>query len=247
MLSGVVLTKNEGKNIEECLKAFSFCDEILVIDDFSTDKTVELGKKAGARVFKRHLDNDFAAQRNFALEKTKGDWVLFVDADERVDKKLASEIEKAIKAPHINGFYLKRRDFLWGRELRFGESGKMKLLRLGRKGAGLWQRKIHETWQIEGEKGILETPLQHYPHQTITEFLKEINFYSTLHSQEKVREGEKATLFKVIFFPLGKFIKNYFVNLGFLDGMPGLIVALMMSLHSFLSWSKEMNLEGGVS
>ncbi|MAG59677.1 hypothetical protein CMO96_02715 [Candidatus Woesebacteria bacterium] len=238
MLSAIVLTKNEEKNIGKCLESLNWCDEVLVIDDYSTDTTANIAKKYGARVFKRSLNDDFAKQRNFGLKKVKGEWVLFVDADERISGDLASEIKEKIVQTNEVGFYIRRRDFLWGRELKHGEVGKAEFIRFGKKNAGSWKRKVHEFWEIHGEVGKLDTPLRHYPHQTIREFVEHIEYFSTLHAQERRREGEKASFLKVIVWPLAKFFRNWIVKLGFLDGTQGFLVAILMSFHSFLSWSK---------
>jgi len=238
MLTGIVLTKNEEKNVRACFESLPFCDEVIVIDDFSQDQTVKIAKKLGAKVFKRKLAGNFAAQRNFSLTKAKRGWVLFVDADERVTPELRDQIKDAIKSKGIAGFYLRRQDVLFGKKLEFGETARVRLIRLARTGAGQWKRRVHETWQIKGRVEELTAPLLHYPHQAMTEFLKAVNFYSTLHAWSLFEERKRTGTFQIIFYPLGKFLQNYVFRLGFLDGMPGLIVALMMSLHSFLSRSK---------
>lgn len=240
MVTAVVLTRNEEKNIAKCLATLRFCNEVIVVDDYSIDKTVEVARRYGARVFQRHLKDDFAAQRNFGLGKSKKDWVLFVDADERVSTSLRDEVKQLISNPvnQYSGFYIKRRDFVWGRELRHGESGTLKLLRLAKKNAGLWKRAVHESWEIKGEKGTLQNPLMHYPHQTLREFLSDVDRYSSLHARVLYEEGVKSNLVKIIIWPVGKFKYNWIFKLGFLDGTQGFVVAAMMSLHSFLAWSK---------
>lgn len=232
MISAVILTKNEEKNLQKCLEGLSFCDEVVVIDDNSTDKTALIAKKYGARVIHRALQ-DFSSQRNFGLEEAKGEWVLFVDADERVSKKLREEIQTAV-IENKNGFYVKRTDFMWGRELGHGEVGNIQLLRLAKKGKGKWEGKAHEVWQIKGEIGILSSPLYHYPHPTISEFITEINHYSSLRAEELKEEGTRASFITIIVYPKAKFFMTYIVKLGFLDGVSGLVLATMMSLHSFL-------------
>lgn len=238
MISAVVLAKNEAQNIEECIRSLQWCGEILVIDDYSTDKTAEIAKKLGARVLKRRLENNFAAQRNFGLMKTRGEWVLFVDADERVSKDLAAEIQDAAKTQDFSGFFLKRQDIFLGRKLNHGETAGIRLLRFGRKGAGKWRRPVHEYWDIKGKVGTLKNPLLHYPHPTLASFLTKINTYSTLHAMVHYREGKKSSLLKIIFYPFAKFIKNWLLQAGFLDGTAGFVHAAYMSFHSFLAWSK---------
>lgn len=238
MISAVVLTKNEKENIKECLLSLRWSDEVIVIDDYSTDGTKEIARKLGAKVFQRQLDNDFAAQRNFGLKKAKGDWILFIDADERVSPQLAQEIKKKIKKTDRNGFYLKRKDYFGNRWLKHGETARVKLLRLAKKNSGQWKRPVHEVWQVKGKIGELRNPILHYPRPTISQFLKQINFYSSLHARALHQEGVKPNFCRIIVNPIGKFFQNYCWRLGWLDGAPGLIVALMMSLHSFLAQAK---------
>lgn len=240
MISAVVLTKNEEKNIKACLETLSWCDEILVIDDNSEDKTIEIVKKTGAKVFIRLLNNNFAAQRNFGLEKAKGDWVLFIDADERVSSALWYEIMATINTPFDNysGFYLKRRDVMWGKELRHGETGNIKLLRLARKDAGKWQGRVHEVWKIKGKTATLNNPLSHFPHQSVAEFLREINHYTDIRANELFEKKIAVYWWEILLYPKAKFLFNYIFRGGFLDGLQGLVFALMMSFHSFLVRSK---------
>ncbi len=239
MISAVVLAGNEAKNLAACLASLDWCDEIIVIDDFSTDRTVAIARENGALVFQHHLKNDFAGQRNFGLQKARGDWILFIDADERVSSALAAEIlNSQFSILNYDGFNLKRRDFWGGHWLEHGETGRIELLRLARQGAGLWQRPVHEFWDIKGAVGELKNPLLHYPHQGLTDFLIHVNFYSDLHADTFYRQGVRPADIRIIVNPLGKFIVNWIFKLGFLDGTPGLIVALVMSFHSFLAWGK---------
>lgn len=239
-LSVVIITKNEEENIEKCIKSVKFADEIIVIDDFSEDKTVSIASKLGAKVWKHALSDDFASQRNFGMEKAGGAWILFLDADERVSVELADEIKEKITSQniHAEGFYIRRLDFIWGEYLKYGEIGNIKLLRLVRKNVGKWHRRVHEEFTSLGRTKTLKNPLLHYPHPTIREFVEDINRFSSLHAQELTREGKKSNIFKIIFMPIGSIFVNYVLRLGFLDGTRGLVLALMMSLHSFLGWSK---------
>ena len=254
MLSAVVLTKNEEKHVVDCLESISFCDEIIVVDDYSEDRTVDIVEgieNKNIKVYKRKLANDFSAQRNFGLSKAKGDWVLFVDVDERVTTSLREEISEACLLLSQNvaqsisnpvnqyvGFYIKRRDFMWGRLLRYGEAGNIKLLRLAKRNTGTWMGKVHEVWKIQGSVGELTNALVHYPHPTITDFLSEINKYTTVRADELYEKGIRAHWWSVIVYPKAKFFTNYILKLGFLDGIPGLLVAILMSFHSFLVRSK---------
>jgi glycosyltransferase involved in cell wall biosynthesis len=236
MVSVVILTKNEEKSIQRCLLSVSWADEKIVIDDFSEDKTVEIAKSMGAIVFKHPLENNFARQRNFGLEKATGDWILFLDADERISHSLQYEITTEINDSlnTTRGYYMKRMDTVWGKSLKHGEVGAVSLLRLGRKDAGIWKGKVHEVWKVKGNTESLKHPLYHYPHQSIQDFLREVNYYSTLRAEELSRKKKRVRAISVIAYPLGKFLFNYFIRLGILDGVPGFVIASMMSFHSFL-------------
>lgn len=257
-ICAVVLTKNEEKNIIDCIESLSFCDEIIVVDDNSEDRTIEVIeslKNDRIKVYKHALNDDFSKQRNYGLLMAKGDWVLYIDADERISKNLGSEILNLISSQNLleqkmRGFYVRRVDIMWGRELKYGETDNIKLLRLGKKGSGKWEGRVHEEWKIKGSVGELKNPILHYPHQTITDFLSEINFYTDLRAKELYERNIKVHWPSIISYPVGKFFFNYFLKKGFLDGTAGLIVIILMSFHSFLVrgklwllWKKD-NREG---
>lgn len=237
MISAIILTRNSGDHINHTLESLLWCDELLVIDDYSSDKTREIAGSFKATVFVRHLNNDFAAQRNFALSKAKGDWILFVDSDEVVSGELASEIKKSISID-CAGFYIKRSDWMFGKQLMFGETGRTKLLRLARKGTGIWTRTVHEVWNVQGIVGTLEHPLYHYPHPNVAQFVSEINLYSTLNARYLYAQGIKVPWWHILAYPAAKFFIDYFWFMGFRDGTAGAVVALMMSMHSFLTRAK---------
>lgn len=233
MISAIVLTHNEEAILLRCLKSLSWCDEVIIIDDNSTDGIVGIAKKLGAKVFAHSLNDDFAAQRNVGLEKAKGEWVLFVDSDEVVTPQLASEIKQAVRTVH-KGFYIKRKDWLFGRWLTHGETGNVQLLRLARKDAGSWVQPVHEYWKIQGNTGELVHPLLHYPHQNVAQFLDEINRYSTIYARYLHAQRASEPMWQIVAKPLAKFFINYIWRLGFMDGTAGMVIALMMSFHSFL-------------
>lgn len=204
MLSTVTLTNKRG------------FDEIEIIEKNKTAR------------FSRRLKGDFASQRNFALSKAKGDWVLFIDSDEKLSPELIS-VPQGFAA-----FYLKRLDHFFGKILHHGETGNIKLLRLARKNFGHWGGRVHEVWIGQGRVGTLKNVLIHNPHPTIFKFLQKINFYTTI----RVIELTKFSCLELL-KPPAKFIANYFFKLGFLDGMAGFVMAYMMSLHSLIVRVKQ--------
>jgi len=242
LITAIILVKNEEKSIEKCIKSLSFCDEILIIDDNSEDATIDIINRLGnkkIRVIPHELEGNFSQVRNFALQKARNEWVLFLDGDEIISDALAYEISNAVQSPDQNlknfdGFYLRRVDYLWGEKLEHGETGKIKILRLAKKATGKWEGITHEEWKVKGNIRTLNNPIIHYPHPTVAGFLREINFYTALRAKELYTKKVNTNALSVILYPSGKFILNYFFKKGFLDGIPGLMHALFMSFHSFL-------------
>ena len=244
MISAIVLTRNEEENITHCLQSLSFCDEILVVDDHSTDNTFELAEKTGAKVLKRKLQSDFAAQRNYAAKQAKGDWLIYLDADEILSPQLKKEIQEVMSLSK-NGqpvaYYLKRRDFFWNHEMLYGETMKVRrdgLIRFMRKDAGEWRGNVHEEFHTTHKTGQLHGFIDHYPHQTITSFLQEINSYSSLRADELASQGHKASFLETFGNPFFKFWYTYIILLGFADGPAGFVYSFFMSFHSFLVRAK---------
>lgn len=244
MISCVILTKNAEADIIDCVESVLWCDEVIIIDDESEDRTVDLIKslrKEKITVYKRRLDGDFSEQRNFGLSKAKNDWVLFIDADERLSASLQFEILNVLNNPALYNFYafrFKRLDHIWGKDIHYGEAGKIKLVRLAKRDAGTWRGKVHEEWKVKGKVGELNNPIQHFPHKDVKEFLSDINFYTTLRAQELFEKRKKSKVISIVFYPSIKFVLNYFVKQGFRDGVAGLVLAMIMSFHSFLVRSK---------
>lgn len=240
MITTIILTKDEEKNIVDCIESTMFSSEIIVIDDNSNDRTQEIVKNFSKthpkiKLFLRELGTDFSAQRQFGIDKSKNDWILFLDADERITPDLATEIkENVTESTTQGGFLIQRKDFMWGKMLAHGETGRIKLLRLFNKKNGKLIGKVHERWESSKEVGYLQNPILHYPHPIVSEFLKEINFYTDIRAVELHKNGKRAGFLSVIVYPKAKFFKNYFLKAGILDGMPGLVHALLMSFHSFL-------------
>lgn len=237
-ISAVILTHNSASTLKQALDSVMFCDEVIIIDDASTDATVAIAQKLGVTVYHRSLNQDFAAQRNFGISKATHTWVLFVDDDEIVPKDLQVEIHNAVNRIDAHGFFLRREDVLWGHVLRYGETANVRLLRLAQKNKGTWKRSVHEVWDVPGVVGTLTHALRHTPHPTVADFLADVNDYSTINAAYFFDTGVRTNVWQIIGFPLAKFFQNYIWRRGFMDGMPGIIVSLMMSFHSFLTRSK---------
>ncbi len=250
-ISSVILTRNEEKNINRCLDSVKkWCDEIIVIDDNSKDETVNIARSRGVKVFERKLDNDFASQRNFGLQKAKGEWALFLDADEVVSPSLARDIVRRVKQTDCDGFFIPRREVFANKVLHCADKpacdwslGPIKLLRLAKKGGGKWHGKVHEKWKIKGKISKLKKPLYHYSFSDITTALRKINFYTSIQAKQWLKEKKTVVWYQIIIYPLGKLLKNFIWHQGFLDGTSGFIFCLLMSLHSFLARAKLWHLQ----
>jgi len=241
-ITAIILAKNEEKLIGQCIKSIDFCDEIIIIDDFSTDKTKSIAENAGAKVFQHKLNDNFSQQRNFGIEKANSDWVIFIDTDEILNEDLKEEIKNIVSRDgDLSSYRLRRRDYFWNHEMRFGEIIEARnngIIRFIRKGKNRWFGNVHEKYIADNRIGRLNGFINHYPHQTIKEFIISVNFYSTLRAKELYKQDKIMNIFQLIFFPFGKFIYNYFFRLGFLDSSAGFVYSFMMSFHSFLVRAK---------
>lgn len=240
MVSAIILVKNNTQSLVKSLQSLAWCDERIIIDDESTESIEEIAESYKARYFKRRIDGDFSQQRNFGLKKARHEWVLFIDSDEIVSKALQNEILAVVKeeSRDIIGYRIKRTDTMWGKELHHGEWGNQSFIRLGKKDAGIWSGSVHETWGIQEKVVSLRSSILHFPHPTIASFLEKIQFYTNIRSEELFRQRRKTNSFEIIIYPIGKFFQNYIFRLGVLDGIPGLIIALLMSFHSYLVRAK---------
>ncbi|MBI5358329.1 glycosyltransferase family 2 protein [Candidatus Amesbacteria bacterium] len=245
MLTAIILTKNEEKNIEKCIESLRFCDEIVVVDDGSVDNTVKIAKKLGVRVVGCKMQ-DFSSQRNWAIEQIKSNWILFVDADEIVNQELGDSIQEAVKKNDANGYLVQRVDHIWNHKFKYGDVGNVWLLRLARRGAGQWLGEVHERWEVDGRIEKLVGELSHYPHQTVVEFLKHINNYSTLKANEFYKNGRKTNILEIVFGSIYRFVYLYICRFGFLDGTAGFVHAMLMSFYMFLVAGKLYLLYKGI-
>lgn len=235
-ISGLIITFNEEKNIQEVLECFDFCDEIIVVDSFSTDKTVEKASVYSNVKIIQNKFEDFTKQRNLALDNAKNDWVLFLDGDERITPELREEILETLKNPKAKDAYYFYRTFFLGREkINFSGTQNDKNFRLFRKSKAHYStsKKVHETLEVSGTVGILKNKLLHYSFENYDQFKKKMLYYGLLKGQELAERGRKYSFLtqwsKVIF----KFFKTYILKLGILDGINGIKISYLQSLYVY--------------
>ncbi len=240
MITAVILAKNEEKNLKELIPTLSFCDEILVVDNDSSDKTSEVAKKLGAQVL-HDSSTSFSVLRRIAQKAAKNQWILHIDADERVSARLKNEILEGVQHEKHSAYAIPRVDVFWGKEVRYGEvlEARIKgIVRLIKKDSGTWKGEVHEVYITEEPVGKLSSPLLHYSHSGIADFLHSVNDFSTKRAQELYKQDARVWGMHVIFPPFMKFIYTFFILGGFLDGARGFVYSFMMSFHAFLVRSK---------
>ena len=240
MLTVVVLTKNEEKNIVEVIEnAHKVTEKILVVDSGSTDKTVELAEANGAKVVYRAWDNDFSEQRNFALEQVDTEWVLYLDADERINDELASAIKKELRVPRKAMFKFIRRNSAFGRDFKYGVLGPDSVLRMFPTNAARWEGKVHENPVGNLPVITLQGFLKHYTYADFDQYISKMNTYSTIGAQNNKAKNKKVSIIKdFVFRPFFAFIKMYVLKLGFLEGWLGFVLCLNYANYTLNKYVK---------
>ena len=234
-ISVVLITLNEEINIQRCLSSLSFANEIIVVDGGSNDRTVEFSNFFKAQVFKRDFD-DFASQKNYAIEKASGDWVFSIDADECVSQKLADEIQKTVDAQHsLSAYSVRRKTRLFGRVFCFSGLQSDRPIRLFRKGKASFEGIVHEVLKVEGSTGSLKEPLEHNSFQTLHSYWRRLEIYTSLEAR---KDAVTPTSSKLLSKPFLRFLSIYGLKQGFRDGIEGFIYAVLSSYYEFVRWAK---------
>ena len=239
-VSAVLITRNAAGQLAECLASLDFCDEIVVVDSGSEDGTPALAASHGARVVASEW-RGFGPQKQFAVEQAANDWVLCVDADERVSDALREAILAVLLAPTLGAYRFARCNRFMGRYLRHGEGYPDWSLRLfDRRAAGWSDDPVHERVIAQGEVGTLDGDLLHDSAESLENYLAKQNRYSTLAAEEALARGKRASVILLLASPLLRFIKFYFLRLGLLDGLPGLVHILIGCTASFAKYAKML-------
>jgi len=239
-LTVAVITKNEEDRIPRLLGSVTIADELVVVDSGSTDGTVEICRQRGARVIQREWPG-YAAQKQFALESAAGQWVLNLDSDEALSKESAAEILRAIEAASadVAGFSLPRLSRYLNRWIRHGGWYPDRKIRLVRRGRARWVGDgLHERLDVDGEVRDLEHPLLHYVYRDISDQVRTINRFSSVFASHRGRPGSAVYLLLGVVHAVGKFFECAVWKLGFLDGLPGLVIAINSAFYVFLKHAK---------
>lgn len=237
-LSVIIITKNEAANIGACLDSVAFADERVVIDSNSDDGTVQIATEKGARVISRSFDG-FGAQKNFALSHAQGDWVLSIDADERVTVELATEIQRSMDSGHADGYEISRLSSFCGRQMRHSGWYPDYVLRLFRRGrARFTDDLVHERVVCDGTTGRLGQPLLHAPVMRLEDVLSRMDRYSTSSAEMIVANGKRVSFASGISHGLWTFFRTYILRAGFLDGQEGFLLAVANAEGTYYRYMK---------
>ena len=245
MITAAVITRNEEHNIADCLASLVWADELLVLDSFSTDRTVAIALGYTDRVFQREFKS-FPTQRNAALELARGDWILFVDADERVPSELAAEIRDLLsegrqqRSTDRAGYWIPRRNIILGKWMRHTGWYPDYQLRLLRRGGAYYDesQEVHEVARLEGPAGYLKNPLIHYNYQRLGQFLAKQEFYATFAARTMLGQNLRPRPHNFVLQPLREFWRRYITLEGYRDGGHGLLLSLLLAYYNFVAYRR---------
>ncbi len=247
-LTVLVPTGNAADVIEDCLRSVTFADELLVVDSFSSDGTMEIARRYATRVIQREYGYS-ASQKNWAIPQAAGDWVLIVDTDERVTPELQSEVLQAIQSSEHDGYLIPRLNHCFGRPMRHGGNWPDHQLRLFRRDLGRYEDvMVHAPFQLDGRKGVLRNHLLHFGQRSVSQITRVLlQRYTTWEAIRKHKAGVRFSMLKLITRPPLAFGYRYFYKKGFLDGPEGLFMALVWSAYVFITFCKLWRLQSGAS
>jgi glycosyltransferase involved in cell wall biosynthesis len=244
-ISVVIIALNEEDRIEDALKScLEVADEIVVVDSYSTDKTVDIAKKYGAKIFEKTFV-DYGTQKNFALQMAENEWILNLDADERVSDSLKDEIVKLKKGKDIqaDGFLINRKTSYMGRWIKHSGWYPDRKLRLFRKKKSRWQGRIHERLTLDGETARLPGDILHFTYRDMTDHVNRLNRYSRMQADDIVKNKKKLLFLRCLLLPPITFLRFYVWKTGFLDGFPGLVIALVSSWATAMKYIKALEIK----
>jgi glycosyltransferase involved in cell wall biosynthesis len=237
-VSVTVITRNESAHIDDCLASVRWADEILVVDSESTDDTVTRAQRHGARVIVRPWPG-YAAQKNWAAEQASSDWILSIDADERVTPQLAAEIREVLTGPAAAAYRIPRVTWHLGRWIRTTDWYPDYQLRLyDRRRARFASRRVHESVTADGPVALLTQDLQHYAYRDLSHHHATMDRYTTLAADEMFEAGKSASTLDLVVHPPAAFLRNYVLRRGCFDGAVGFIISVMNAYYVFLKLAK---------
>ncbi|MBU3010023.1 glycosyltransferase family 2 protein [Polaribacter vadi] len=237
-ITAIIPTLNEEIHIEAAIKSVHFADEIIVIDSYSSDKTVVLAEKHNVKIIKRKFD-DFSSQKNFAIDQAKHPWIYILDADERVTPEVEEEILKAVIDPKdYVGFYVRRSFYFAGKNINYGGCQSDKVVRLFLKKECRYEGVVHETIKTNEQLGFFKNKIEHYSYKNYDHYISKMNHYGELRGKEYFNNGKKVNLYHFLIKPPARFVIHYVIRFGFLDGFQGFIFAKAQAYGVYVRYIK---------
>lgn len=238
-ISVILITKNEEHEIKACLDSIKWVGEIILVDGFSEDATVSIARKYTDKIYQRKWDG-YGSQKQYALEKATGEWILSIDADERVTPELKTEILEFIKSPKqdIAGFNVPYKFYFFGHLMRYGGCSREKHLRFFRRsGSRFTQDSVHEGVHVQGKIDTFKNHIIHNSYKDIDEYFEKFNLYTSLDAEKKFARGMRTSVWR-FFICKWVFLNRYIFKLGFMDGVYGLLWALFSSFYALVKYAK---------
>ena len=246
-LSVAIITFNEEDRLEEALKSCrDIADEIVVVDSYSTDKTVDIAAAYGAKIFKNTF-SDYGTQKNVALDKAGHEWVLNLDADERVSPRLRDEIVDLKQLPdeqiNADGFLINRKTYYMGRWIKHSGWYPDRKLRLFRKDKSRWHGRIHEGLRLDGSVAKIPGDILHFTYRDMSDHINRLNRYTRMQAEDIVKKKKSLLYLRALLLPGITFTRFYFWKMGILDGLPGLVIALVSSWATAMKYLKAIEIK----
>lgn len=248
LLTAIVPAFNEEETLAGCLRSVAFADEILVVDSHSTDRTVAIAAEHGARVIQREYGYS-ASQKNWAIPQARHEWILLVDADERVTPGLRDEVlEILASGPKADGYWVRRDNYFLGKHIRYCGWGSDTVVRLFRRDVSRYQdRQVHAEIDLPGPLPKLRHPLEHHTFRSFAQYWRKLDRYSDWGARQAHLEGQRTGAMGILFRPIGRFVRMYFLKGGFLEGTHGVALSLLGAFTVYLKYARlwELQIGGG--
>ena len=238
-ISAVVTTFNEEPNVGDCIASLEWCDEIVVVDSYSTDRTPEIARGCAKVRFLQRPYRGSASQKNWAMDQTRFEWILIFDADERCTAELQAEITSLLASgPRAEAYVIKRRAYFMDRVIRYSGWQHDRVVRLVKRGAGRYPNKrVHADMQTRGPAPVLKSPMLHFMIESFDQYLPRIVKYGFWGAAQGWKTNRNAGLAGVFGRPLWRFLRMYVLQFGFLDGMAGLVFCMLQAFGTYLKWA----------
>lgn len=246
-ITGIIPTFNEETNVEAALQSLSFVDELIVVDSFSTDRTLEIAKRYGAKIIQREYEHS-ASQKNWAIPQATHEWIVLLDADEVLPQELQKEIVAKVSAhPTEVAFWINRNNDFMGKRIKYSGWQGDKVIRLFKRDACRYEdKRVHAEILAEGTVGVLSGSIDHNTYKGIDAYIQKLNRYAWWQAEDFVSQGKSLNMFHFLVKPYARFVKHYVMQLGVLDGLPGFTISVLQAYAVFMRYVKVWLIQRGV-